>query len=174
MAMNISGAGITYTPMEYIFKIKQPEMMENEYTVNDDEAAREIMRNVGVEDFDRLKEVLDGIDMTSISTRELMTLSLELTAMGFNDSSALSFLAQGNMDCGLDQRQRNLDVKFNAIPLIYEQLAGHIDFARTQGLKGDKGYGRILGSLNNANHIVAALSFLAKSAEKLPSIDENA
>lgn len=175
MAINISGAGsVTYVPMEYVFKLKQPEMVENEYTVKDDEAAREIMRNVGVVDLDGLKLLLEGLDMTSISTRELSSLCAGLNKLGFNDETAHSFLSQGNQDSGFDGRSRNRDVKFNAIPLIYEQLQGHIGFAAKEGLKGDKEFGRILGSIANANHIVAALSYFVKTAQKLPSIKEQA
>ncbi|PHN31857.1 hypothetical protein K3169_01985 [Pseudomonas phytophila] len=175
MAINISGAGsITYVPMEYVFKIKQPEMVENEYTVNDDEAAREIMKNVGIVDLDGLKSLLEGLDMTSISTRELSSLCAGLNKLGFNDVSAYFFLAEGNEDSGFDGRSRNLDVKFNAIPLVYEKLQGQIDFAATEGLKGDKAYGRILSGIANANHIVAALSYFVKTAHKLPSINEQA
>lgn len=163
---------ITYTPMEYIFKIKNPEMMENEYTVRDDRAAREIMQNLGVLDFDRLEKLLDGLDFTAISTRQLSHLSSELLELGLNDEFAAVYLAAGNMDEGFDGRQRNLDVKFNAIPLINERLDSQIEFGRSEGLTHDRAYGRILGSYTNANHIVAALSYLAKSAQKLPSINE--
>lgn len=175
MAINISGAGsITYVPMEYVFKIKQPEMVENEYTVKNDEAAREIMRNVGIVDFDALNSLIEGLDMTSISTRELSLLCSGLNKLGFNDVSAYSVLAEGNQDSGFDGRSRNRDVKFNAIPLIYERLQGQIGFGAKEGLKGDKAYGRILSGFANANHIVAALSYFVKTAQKLPSINEQA
>jgi len=163
---------ITYTPMEYIFKIKNPEMMENEYTVRDDRAAREIMENVGIFDFEKLQTLLEGLDFTAISTRQLSRLSSELLALGFKDESAITFLAQGNMDEGFDGMPRNQDVKFNAIPLINEQLDGHFSFAANEGLTHDRAYKRILDSLVNANHVVAALSYLAKSAQGLPSINE--
>lgn len=176
MAMSVGAPGdagsITYTPMEYVFKISEPEMKENEYTVDNEDAAREIMANVGIRDFDKLNELLDGLDMTSISTRQLSALTSELRGLGFNDISASTFLGQGNQDTGFDGQSRNLDVKFNAIPLIYEQLEGHRGFALREGLTKDRAFGRILGSLVNANHVVAALTYLAKSAEKLPSINE--
>lgn len=173
MAMNVGAAGsITYVPMEYIFKIQKPDMVENEYTVTDDATAREIMRNVGVDDFDKLKALLDGVDMTSISTRELSDLCREMADLGFNDDGAYSFLAQGNMDEGFDGQPRNRDVKFNAIPLIYEQLQGHVSFFAKEGLTNNRGAVRILDSLYNANHAVAALSYIAKTTQKLPSINE--
>ncbi|MBC3952601.1 hypothetical protein [Pseudomonas folii] len=175
MAINISGAGsITYVPMEYVFKIKQPEMVENEYTVKDDEAAREIMRNVGIVDLDGLKSLLEGLDMTSISTRELSSLCAGLNNLGLNDDTVYSYLSQGNMDSGFDGQSRNRDVKFNAIPLIYEQLQNHINFSAKEGLKNDRHATHLLGGLGNANHVVAALSYLIKTAQNLPSINEQA
>jgi len=176
MDVNVGASGtagsVRFTPMEYVFKIKNPEMVENEYTVKDDRAARDIMENVGIFDFDKLQTLLAGLDFTAISTRQLSHLSSELLALGFNDESAIRFLAQGNMDEGFDGLPRNQDVKFNAIPLINEQLDGHVSFAAKHGLTHDKAYGRILDSLVNANHVVAALSWLAKGAQKLPSINE--
>lgn len=165
---------ITYTPMEYVIKIKNPEMVENEFTVKEDRAARDIMERLGVFDFGKLEELVNGLDFTAISTRQLSRLSSGLRALGFNDEFAAVYLSLGNEDTGFDGRQRNLDVKFNAIPLLNEQLDGQIEFGRNEGLTHDKAYGRILNSYANANHAVAALSYLAKKAQKLPSINERA
>ena len=177
--MNISLNGVSYsdptiyTPMEYVFKISKPEMVENEFTVKDDRGARDIMQGLGIFDFDKLNELLDGLDFTAISTRELSLLCSELSALGINDKYASAYLSVGNQDTGMDGRPRNLDVKFNAIPLINEQLDIQIKYGHKEGLIRDKAYGRILNSFVNANHMVAALSYLAKSAQKLPSIDEH-
>lgn len=174
ISVGVPGApgSITYTPMEYVFKISNPDMVENKYTVKDESAAREIMQSVGVYDFDKVNQLLEGLDFTAISTRQLSDLCSELRALGFDDEAACAFLADGNQDCGLDGRQRNLDVKFNAIPLINERLDSQIEYGRQVGLTHDKGYGQVLSGLTSANHVVAALTYLAKSAQKLPSIND--
>jgi len=178
MDVNVGAPGIAgsvrFTPMEYVIKIKNPEMVENEFTVKDDRAARDVMERLGVYDFDKLEELINGLDFTAISTRELSHLCPRLRALGFNDGFAAVILSVGNQDTGLDGMPRNQDVKFNAIPLINERLDSQLEFGRSQGLTGDLAYGRILGSLANANHAVAALSYLAKSAQRLPSINEQA
>lgn len=178
MAINVSasigGGSVRFTPMEYVIKIKNPEMVENKFTVKDDRAARDVMERLGVYDFDKLEELISGLDFTAISTRELNHLCPRLRALGFNDVFAAVYLSLGNEDTGFDGKQRNLDVKFNAIPLLNERLDSQIAFGRSQGLTHDKAYGRILNSYVNANHVVAALSYLTKRAQKLPSINDRA
>lgn len=177
MAINVGApapCSIIYTSMEYVFKIRNPEVVENEFTMESEEVATEFMHDMGIFDLDKVKELVAGLDMTSVSTRELSVLGHAIYWMGYKFDDALSFVSQGNMDSGLDGMPRNQDVKFNAIALIQEQLENHSALLKDSFYRSDKGYVRIVDSVVNANHLVAALSYFAQTGQKKGIIDEQA
>src|SRR5471030_3469836 len=77
MALVVSHAGtaenstMVELSKEYVFKIQNPSELENKFTVRKEKEAIEIMKGVGIDDLDKLKELLGGIDFTSVSTRQL-------------------------------------------------------------------------------------------------------
>jgi hypothetical protein len=167
----------------YVFKIQNPSEVENKFTVKTEKEANEIMKGVGIDDLDKLKGLLEGIDFTSVSTRQLGRLAVALYEMGYPDSGGMGFLLQGNMDCGPDGKSRNRDVKFNAIALMHEQLKGHVDFYdKEPRLKILPNSMHIIPSLICINQVVGAMAYFAnalaqpvtQSEPKLGLIDERA
>src|SRR5476649_482871 len=91
MALVVSHAGtaanstMVELSKEYVFKIQNPSELENKFTVRKEKEAIEIMKGVGIDDLDKLKELLGGIDFTSVSTRQLGRLAVALYEMGYPD-----------------------------------------------------------------------------------------
>jgi len=189
MALVVSHAGtaanstMVELSKEYVFKIQNPSELENKFTVRKEKEAIEIMKGVGIDDLDKLKELLGGIDFTSVSTRQLGRLAVALYEMGYPDLGGMGFLLQGNMDCGPDGKSRNRDVKFNAIALMHEQLKGHVNFYdKEPQLKILPNSMHIIPSLICINQVVGAMAYFARalaqpvtqSEPKLGLIDERA
>src|SRR5471032_964273 len=111
LIVNHAGAAANSPMVElskvYVFKIQNPSEVVNKFTVKTEKEANEIMKGVGIDDLDKLKGLLEGIDFTSVSTRQLGRLAVALYEMGYPDSGGMGFLLQGNMDCGPDGKSRN-------------------------------------------------------------------
>src|SRR5476651_2472751 len=171
MALVVSHAGtaanstMVELSKEYVFKIQNPSELENKFTVRKEKEAIEIMKGVGIDDLDKLKELLGGIDFTSVSTRQLGRLAVALYEMGYPDLGGMGFLLQGNMDCGPDGKSRNREVKFNAIALMHEQLKGQIEcFDKEPRLKALPGSMHIIPELFRMNQALGAMAYLARTS----------
>lgn len=143
------------------YYIKNPLEMTNSFTKKNADDAGDVLVLNDKLSLETLKESLKGYDFTSVSTYELAMAGSLLYEHGLLSDDVAHFFTSGRRAYDETGRPTGTDVKFNAIAMFNQMLEGRLADNSTQA----EGYHRITKGLIKANHVLAALSFFANSAQ---------
>lgn len=156
------------------FVIKNPNQIENAYTITSDSEAADTLSLTGDDQIGQLKEFLKSYDMTSISTDELRKVGSRLYNSGLIDVEAFGMFIGGNLANDETGRPTDTHVKFNAIALFNERLEGYDEFLSDNPRLANQGNLKWRQGMVAANQAINAMLYFANSSHNARSIDEKA
>ncbi len=120
MGMLVTNAAATLSKQTDARVIRNPTMVTNAFTVNEEAKAAETLKLKDQEKINDLRAFLKNYDMTSISTYELKAVGGRLYEAGLIDGNTFSMFISGDGAFDENGHQTKQDVKFNAIALFNE------------------------------------------------------
>ncbi|MDQ3202476.1 MAG: hypothetical protein M3Q94_09975 [Pseudomonadota bacterium] len=146
------------------YLIKNPQQTKNAHTITDVKNAVDVLKLTNDSLISDLKELIRGVDFTSISTNELARIGGALGRMGLVDKHVACSFISGNMAVDKFGQQTEKDVKYNAVAMFDEMLEDNKAYARAWPMYANQeSFKLVTMALLGANQVVNALSFFAHS-----------
>jgi len=174
MGMLVTNTATTLSKQTDARVIRNPTMVTNAFTVNEESKAAETLKLKDQEKTKDLKAFLKNYDMTSISTRELKIVGRKLYENDLIDGNTFSMFISGDGASDENGRQTKQDVKFNAIALFNEKYEDQLKYFSSDRYSTPRDVTYILGGMKSANQVINALAYFVNSANNTLSVDERA
>lgn len=174
MGMLVTNAAATLSKQTDARVIRNPTMVTNAFTVNEEAKAAETLKLKNAEKTADLKAFLKNYDMTSISTQELKIVGRKLYESDLIDGNTFSMFISGDGAFDENGHQTKQDVKFNAIALFNEKYEDQLAYFSTDRYSKPEEVTYILGGMKSANQVINALAYFVNSENNNLSVDERA
>lgn len=132
--------------------------------------AEKLLGKVSQSQLQQAKDAVRGVDMTSVSTEQLAEIGAMLFQSGVVSDEVAGVFISGNMEFDANGKQKNRDVKFNALDFFEKSLRATQSYVSI----GGESTKHAADVLSRANNVLNALAYFANSADSSLSVDTRA